>query len=171
VEHYRSPAVKRRRTARPKPAVVALALGLVATLGGCGGTGTHVDSTDSSSHFSGRARAVAAVVEDYSRSLGRHDFKRICDVLYTPLNKQAHTGLVDGGCAAMLAADFGTAGNVDFEVTKVRPYPSPSGFPGERGSAMEAFINVTGTFPHVSPNPGPFTLVLEGGRWRIASGG
>lgn len=152
-------------------AVFALAVALVATLGGCGGSSTHTDSTDSSLHFSGQARKVAAVVEDYSRSLGRHDFKRICDVLYTPVNKRAHTGLVGGGCAAMLAADFGTARNVDFDVTMVRPYPSPSGFPGEPGPAMDAFIKVKGKFPHVAPNPGSFTLVLEAGRWRIASGG
>jgi hypothetical protein len=151
--------------------MAALAAVLMVTLGGCGGSSSHIDSTDSSLHFSGPARKVAAVVEDYSRSLGRHDFKRICDVLYTPANKQAHIGLVGGGCAAGLAGDFGKARNVDFEVTIVRPYPSPSGFPGEPGPAMDAFIKVTGRFPHVSPNPGPFTLVLEAGRWRIASGG
>jgi hypothetical protein len=97
--------------------------------------------------------------------------KRICDVLYTPVNKQAHTGLIGGGCADGLSADFGSARNVDFDVTMERPYPSSSGSPGEPGRAMDAFINVRGKFPHVEPNPGPFTLVLEAGRWRIASGG
>jgi hypothetical protein len=154
-----------------KRAVTSLVVALGATVGGCGGTSNHIDSTDSSLHFSGQARQVAAVVEDYSRSLGRHDFKRICDVLYTPMNKQAHTGLVGGGCAAMLAADFGKVRNVDFDVTLVRPYPSPNGFPGEPGRATDAFIKVRGNFPNVAANPGSFTLVLEGGRWRIASGG
>jgi hypothetical protein len=53
----------------------------------------------------------------------------------------------------------------------VRPYPSPNGFPGEPGRGTDAFIKVRGNFPNVAPNPGSFTLVLEGGRWRIASGG
>ena len=153
-----------------KRAVTSLVVALGATVAGCGGTSTHIDPTDSSLHFSGPARQVAAVVEDYSRSLGRHDFKHICDVLYTPMNKQAHTGLLGGGCAARLAADF-KARNIDFDVTMVGPYPSPNGFPGEPGRAMDAFIKVKGHFPDVAPNPGAFTLVLQGRRWRIASGG
>jgi hypothetical protein len=140
-------------------------------LAGCGGSSNRTDSTDSSLRFSGKARQVAAVVEDYSRSLGRHDFKRICDVLFTPQNKQAYGGLVaPSSCAGMLAADYGTATNVDFDVTTVERDPNPLGFPGQPGPAMDAFVKVTGTFPKVEPFRGPFVLVLQAGAWRMANG-
>jgi len=126
------------------PSVAALAIG------SCGGGSSGSDDGDNSAlKYRGAERAAAQTIEEFATAIRGDDWKRICNDLFSPDQRELTAGIVSGSCEKEIDS-YSDLDNLRLTVTSVALDNS-------------AVVDTT----TASGGDASFTLKQEGGAWRI----